>query len=569
MTSIGNRAFDSCSSLVSVTIGNGVTSIESQTFIDCSSLTAFYGKFASTDNRCLIVDGRLTSFAPAGLTEYTIPDSVTSIGNSAFSGCSSLTSVTIPESVTSIGDSAFWGCKILTSVTIPDSVTSIGNDAFRHCSGLTRVYSKPVTPPAGGTGMLANTASDPQIYVPSQSIDTYKTADGWKEYADRIIPYDFENESPAFANNKIWYTSSDGNIVTPYKTDVFGANIFSNKYENGHGIITFDGDVAVIGSFAFYNCSSLTSVTIPDSVTSIADCAFYGCSLASVMIPDSVTSIGEDAFRYCSLTSVIIPDSVTSIAAAAFSQCSNLTTFYGKFASSDNRCLVVDGMLSSFAPAGLTEYTIPCSVTSIGDYAFRYYAGLTSITIPDSVTSIGTYAFQGCIGLKSMTIPDSVTSIASRAFYGCSSLTSVTVGKGVTSIEAHTFTECNSLTSVTIPDSVISIGNYAFNQCCSLTSITIPDSVTSIRPFAFSSCTSLTSITIPDGVTSIGTRAFNGCSSLIEVYCKPITPPTGGTAMLGTAASGLKIYVPAASVGAYKSASNWSSYASNIVDYDF
>ena len=330
-------------------------------------------------------------------------------------------------------------------------------------------------------------------------------------------------------NNQIWYTSSDGNIVTPHATDVFGANIVSNTYENGKGVITFDDNVTSIGDSAFRYCSGLTSVTIPDSVTSIGESAFYECS---------------------SLTSVTIPDSITSVRDGAFASCSSLTAFYGKFASADNRCLIVDGVLHSFAPAGLTQYTIPDSVTSIGRSAFYGFSGLTSVTIPDSVTSIGNFAFAYCSNLTSVTIPDSVTSIGDSAF-SC----------------------CTSLTSVTIPDSVTSIVDYAFYLCSSLTSVTIPDSVTEIGYRAFHYCSSLTSVTIGNSVTSIGDYAFRDCTSLKEVYCKPTTPPTGGSYMFsyydGYKPIGCEIYVPRNSVDAYKSAQYWSDYADYIVGFYF
>ena len=301
------------------------------------------------------------------------------------------------------------------------------------------------------------------------------------------------NISPS---NQIWYTSSDGNVVTPYSADAFGATIKSNTYIDGKGVITFDGDVTTIGNYAFFECNSLTSVNIPDSVTTIGEGAFYWCtSLTSVNIPDSVTTIGSYAFKHCSsLTSVNIPD----------------------------------------------------SVTTIGDGAFHVCTSLTSVNIPDSVTTIGEGAFSDCTSLTSVNIPDSVTTIGYYAFKGC-----------------------YSLTSVNIPDSVTEIGYQAFRECDSLTSVNIPDSVTTIVEYAFGECDSLTSVNIGDSVTEIGWGAFRYCTSLTSVYCKAATPPSLSTDVFVYNSSGRKIYVPAGSVNAYKSATNWSEYADAIVGYDF
>ena len=335
-----------------------------------------------------------------------------------------------------------------------------------------------------------------------------------------------------------------------------------------------------IGLFSFQGFTgSLTSITIPDSVTSIsrgfknwsnlqyndyhggkylgndknpyvaliegtatsgihpdtkiiAGSAFSGCKdLTSITIPDSVTYIGEYAFNGCSkLTSITIPDSVTRIGYGAFSGCSAL----GRITvSRDNavyhsheNCLIETA--SKTLIAGCKNSVIPTdgSVTSIGEYAFYGCSRLTSIMIPDSVTSIGASAFSRCsawtslyycTGLTSVTIGNSVTSIGGCAFYGCEALTSVTIGNSVTSIGASAFSGCKGLISITIPDSVTHIGDSAFDGCKGLTSITIPDSVTSIGDKAFHDCFRLTSITIPDSVTYIGAGAFSRCFKLTSI----------------------------------------------------
>ena len=268
-------------------------------------------------------------------------------------------------------------------------------------------------------------------------------------------------------------------------------NILTVKIETG---------VTTIGDYAFNGCSSLTSVTIPDSVTTIGEAAFESCdSLTSVTIPNSVTTIGVEAFFYCSsLTSVTIPDSVTTIGKRAFQGCSSLTSV-----TIPNSVTIIEAA-AFYSCSSLTSVTIPNSVISIGDDAFHVCSRLRSIsvasgnlnysskdgvlfdknkskliqypagnqrteyTIPNSVTTIGNSAFSFCRSLTSVTIGNSVTIIGYAAFWACDRLTSVTIGNSVTTIGDHTFAGCSSLTSVTIPDSVTIIGNWAFYRCSSL-----------------------------------------------------------------------------------------------------
>ena len=441
VTSISLGAFSDCSSLTSITlpfIGNEKGGIENTHFGYIFGASSYKNNSDAVPEllKTVIITnvesiGDYAFYDCSSLVSITVPDSVTSIGERAFYGCSSLASITIPENVTSIGDYAFYNCRSLTSITIPDSVTSIGDYAFSGCSSLTSI-TIPDSVTSIGDYAFGNCRSLTSIIIPDGVTSIGSSAfENCSSLTSITLPF-IGNEKDGTENTHFGY--------------IFGAGSYqdSSKYvpESLKTVIITNGES--IGESAFYNCSSLTSITIPDSVTSIGEYAFGNCS---------------------SLTSIAIPDGVTSIEYSAFGNCSSLTSI-----------------------------TIPDGVTSIGGWAFYNCSSLTNITIPDSVTSIRENAFYYCSSLTSITIPDSVTSIRESAFCNCRSLESVTIGNGVTSIGRFVFDGCSSLTSIAIPDGVTSIEYSAFGNCRSLTSIAIPDGVTSIEDSAFEGCSLLTDI---------------------------------------------------------------------------
>ena len=378
------------------------------------------------------------------LTSIIIPDGVTSIGDRAFENCRNLTSITIPDSVTSIGVHTFSGCSSLTSITIPNSVTSIGGSAFFGCSSL-----KSITLPFVGGSIKSAT-------------DTYQYPFGYifgtSSYAGGTDVKQYYRPSPTGTTSETYYIPSSLKEVT-----ITGGNILYG---------------------AFYNCRRLTSITIPDGVTSIGTYAFYNCwSLTSIEIPDSVTSIGSFAFSGCSgLMNITIPDSVTSIGSYAFYGCSELNAAY------------------------ITDMEAWCNIefddmfgNPLTNAHNLYLNGklVTDLVIPNGVRSIGEWAFYHCDSLISITIPDSVTSIGVSAFSDCSSLASITVVSG--NPVYHSAGNC-----------IIETESKTLIAGCKNSVIPSDGSVTSIGDSAFNGCSGLTSITIPNSVTSIGDSAFNG-----------------------------------------------------------
>ena len=370
-------------------------------------------------------------------------------------------------------------------------------------------------------------------------------------------------------NEEVWSTEVINDDLRNAVEDEFGVKYSKDWKRLLKAPLGLEGEysirkgVKVIGNSAFWLCSSLTNINIPNSVTNIGNEAFWECkSLNSINIPNSVTNIGNRAFKGCdSLKRINIPNSVTNIGRCAFLSCNSLTRI-----NIPNSVTNIGEGAFAFCRS-LTNIDIPNNVTNIGDKAFYGCRSLTSINIPNNVTDIGNMAFLNCNSLTSINIPDGVTNIGNNAFRGCKSLTSINIPNSVTNIGDYVFFGCESLTKIIIPSSVVNmngnpfcgwngklyneskefiyehqvlfnkdrttliayisndtnciipdgvtnIGDRAFWKCKSLNNIKIPNSVTNIGNEAFGRCESLTNINIPNSVTNIGNDAFYGCNNL-------------------------------------------------------
>ena len=502
-----------------VTLGENV---EAGAFMDCPNLSYIGGPYATDDHRCYIKDGVVLFFASYGISSYTLPSTVTTVGNYAFMYSN------------------------LESLSVDANCTRIGGYAFTY-SNLTKLYFNSTVPPT-----LVYPTYDPflsyydfPIYVPEDALSAYKTA--WSNYADRI---------KAAPKNYIVYTSTDGSIITPSVTEGFGANFVNSTYSGGEGRMIFDGAVTSVPNGAFNETAKLKSITLPSGAT-VSPYAITSCpDLESVKLYSDIAPVDEVIVYACpKMKSYTVYETENS---------------NGYSVTEDGRTLLrtagEDLIVVGFAPSGVTSYSIINGVTTIGEYAFAGNTSLTSVTFPSTLKTIEAAAFNGCTALSGDLDLSNITFIGQVAFSG-TNISSITLSES-TEVFYRAFTFCNNLENIYGPLAtadhkcwITSTGTLKVFAQKGVTSYTLPSSVTRIEHGVFGSTSDIKSLTIGADCIIIGAWCFQ-FSSLEKIFIKPTTPPTlYKDAFWGTT---FPIYVPDASVDAYKAATNWSDWADRI-----
>lgn len=458
-----------------------------------------------------------------------LPDSVKTVGDTAFQNCSNLNSVRLPDDMISIGERAFSGCRLYTltlptnglteiknytfssnyeyllSIYIPDNITTIGEGAFYYCRAV-KELRLPATMKSLGVGCFEELMSITSVTIP-QGIKELpgRVFAKCEELAEITIPDWIETIGDnAFYGCKKLATARLAEGLTSIGVNAFDSTKLAS--------VTIPSSITEIKEGVFHSCSALSEVVLHDGITTIGKAAFTGCSkLAAITLPSELTTLGEQAFKDCALVSIVIPEKITVINSDTFYGCEKLTSV-----------TLPDGLLkidryAFYYCTTLPEISIPNGVTEISTAAFQYCYALTTVNVPTSLTKISNSVFSST-KIKNIVIPDGVIEIEKYAFNNATELESVTFGKNVKSIDSSAFEECGKLAALSLPSSLESIGSRAFAACKQITSVTLPSSLESIGFAAFIDCSALTTVTIPSGIKKVEYSVFKNTNVAYTEY---------------------------------------------------
>jgi len=516
------------SKICEVNIPNSVISIGSSAFQQC-----YYLERMNISNSVTTIGS--SAFAECyGLTNVDIPNSVITIGGAAFASCCYITTLSIGNSVTTIGSKAFFECYSLRSIDIPNSVTTIGDGAFANCYSMSDVTIGYSVTSIGGEA-FADCKRIEEINIPSSVTQISSGAFRGCENLSKVNITSLEAWCSILFD---YYSSMSENYRDGTSNPLYYAH---HLYLNGQEItdLVIPNSATAINGFAFIGCSGLKSVTLHNSVNSIGESAFMGCSgIKSIAIPNSVTNIGYWAFKDCTgLTNVTIGNALAGIAGNVFSGCSELSSIRvaddNPVYDSRENCNAIIETESNTLMVGCQGTIIPRSVTSIAPEAFEGRGNLTSIFIPKTVTSIGIETYLDYSYNQETHSTDTVYRYYYyNPFAACNALASIIVEEGNPVYDSRD--NCNAIIETAtnklvvgckntiIPNTVTTIGGGAFNSCTELTEINIPNSVIAIGDRddfygAFGGCTGLTKVTFGNSVTTIGDAAFMSCTGLTNI----------------------------------------------------